>query len=431
MLYCPPKPRVAALTAAVQQVVPAQRFLDDPKAAARESLLQWIASARTLGIDLQVAAALAPSDSYVPEEAMLDPVGYHVPQRTKRDGTGEDLSDEDAAAIIEACGQDVKICDLGFFENFLHDDDVIRGQIHEHFRRTCRAAVKLKSVGCDGVTVFIGANILVDLDQNLDLFIKWFIPLLQYAKSLGLKVYIENCPMPGWNTTDYYFNNLAWCAGNWIILYRLAEKHGVADVLRITHDPSHDILMGSTPFASFAAMHAAGLGFVIARCHVKDQNRDAAKVALWTIMGQRVRLGCRENGKPAKNPADQGKAWGRMTAGHSMPGIRHYDPLAQLQGQCVDWHSYFYHAYLLLGVDPNEFVTILEHEWIPARVQDLDLIVEMLAISAAYVRGLMIAAHAQFSAIAWCKQRSLPLPGQESPLFTIAGLSAEVAQVNA
>src|SRR5207249_334256 len=63
--------KVGILTAAVQELTPRDVRDKDPDRAIEE----WVAYARELGADsIQLSAALHPSETDVPPEAMLDPV---------------------------------------------------------------------------------------------------------------------------------------------------------------------------------------------------------------------------------------------------------------------------------------------------------------------------------------------------------------------
>ena len=423
--------RIAVLTAALQDMVLRKQFLEHPIEAAMESALKWIAMALRLGIDIQLGSALPLPDAYLPPEAMLDPVAAHLAVRTQSSIEGEDLSDANAQALIDACDGKVQICDLGFFENLLHPDETIRGCIHAHLLRCARAAKKLAPVGCSGVTGFIGANPDLDMDENVALFEKVVIPILVQFKEMGLTYWVEQCPMPGWNTKDNFVNNIGYCAGMWIKLIRIAEKHGVGDVMRITYDESHDILMGNTHHGSFLAMSAAGLGHAVNRFHGKNQYRDPAKTALWTMRGQMIDLGCRANGKPDPDPAKQGGAWGVMTCDHGMIGLGNYNPLAMFQGREADWFDHQYAARDILGLNPEETTFILEHEWGPGRVQDEKQIEEMLSLSVDYIRGIDQAADAMFRSKSWCQSRGLPLPGTPNPAYVIPGIVSNAESIKA
>src|SRR3989304_950767 len=62
---------IGVLTAALQELTPRERRDTDPDLAIEE----WLAFARELEVDcIQLSAALHPSESDVPAEAMLDPV---------------------------------------------------------------------------------------------------------------------------------------------------------------------------------------------------------------------------------------------------------------------------------------------------------------------------------------------------------------------
>src|SRR5712664_722445 len=63
--------KVGVLTAALQELTPREVRDPDPDRAIED----WVAFARELGADyIQLSAALHPSESDVPAEAMLDPV---------------------------------------------------------------------------------------------------------------------------------------------------------------------------------------------------------------------------------------------------------------------------------------------------------------------------------------------------------------------
>ena len=421
--------RMSVLTAAIQNVVPKPLFREDPIAAAMQSTFAWIEIARRLGIGLQLSAALPEPDSYLPAEALLDPVAAHLAVRSPRSGSGDLLSNSNAQKIIEACGNDVAIYDLGAFENLLAPDDAIRGQVYDHMLRVADAAVKLRPVGCTGISGFIGANPNVDMDQNMEWVALYFIPLLQELDKLGLFFYVENCPMPGWNTTERFLNNMAYTPGMWIALRRLADRHGVGHVLKLNYDASHDILLGTTPQASFAVMKAAGLAGMVDRFHGKDMLRNLAKSSVWSIFGQRVGLGCRENGQPHPEPAKQGAAWGRMTGDHAFPGVSTYDPAAQLAGTRVDWFAHQYYARETLGLNPETTVFHLEHEWGPARTQNVEMVTGMIALGVQFMSAIDAAADAKFRAREWCAANGLPLPGAEWAAMCIPGLDQEVAGI--
>src|ERR1700704_5440907 len=69
--FAPQYMKIGVLTAALQELTPRQIRDVDPDRAIED----WVAFARELGADnIQLSAALHPSEADVPEEALLDPV---------------------------------------------------------------------------------------------------------------------------------------------------------------------------------------------------------------------------------------------------------------------------------------------------------------------------------------------------------------------
>src|SRR5919206_4993872 len=76
--------KVGVLTAALQELTPREKRDPDPDLAIEE----WVAFARDLGADyIQLSAALHPSESDVPAEAMLDPVANTLDLRAPFDNS--------------------------------------------------------------------------------------------------------------------------------------------------------------------------------------------------------------------------------------------------------------------------------------------------------------------------------------------------------
>jgi sugar phosphate isomerase/epimerase len=375
---------IGVLTAALQELTPRARRDPDPDLAIEE----WLAFARELGADcIQLSAALHPSESDVPAEAMLDPVANTLDLRAP--------FDRKRAARVAAAAKDtgVAIADLGYFDNMLHEDAALRAKKHAFMLRVFDAAVLL---GAPAVCGFVGRNQNLSLDENLADFEQSFVPLLREAKARGLQYRIEQCPMPGWTVRDSFHNNLAYTPGTWMALHRICERHGVGDQLRIHYDPSHAILMGQDTRSLFQALKDAGYAFLIAGFHVKGQVIDAKGLATWGYGGQTVERGDWIGGKPSPRPADQAHAWKKQTVlcEHELPGTARHDPLAYLQNRTVDWLDHQLAARELLAIDPATTPLIVEHEYPPARVQDKAALLPILAGSLAFVRAIDRAAAA-------------------------------------
>ena len=370
--------RVGVLTAALQELTPREVRDPDPDKAIEE----WVEFASELGADnIQLSAALHPTESDVPAEALLDPVANTLDLRAPFDKSRA----KRVLAALEA--YKVGVSDLGYFDNMLHHEPSIRRKKHDFMLRVFDAAVLL---GVDAVCGFVGRNQTLSMDQNLLDFAEHFVPLLRQARDRGLVYRVEQCPMPGWTTGDNYHNNIAYTPGTWIALHRICEKAGVADQLRIHYDPSHAILMGQDTRSLFQYLKDAGYNFLIGGFHVKGQVIDSRGVSGWGYGGQTVERGDWINGKPSENPADQANAWLKQTvlAEHELPGTARHDPLAYLQNRTVDWLDHQLAARELLKLDVANTHLIVEHEYPRARIQDKERLKPILKGSIAFTRKI-------------------------------------------
>ncbi len=369
---------VGVLTAALQELTPRERRAPDPDLAIEE----WLEYAAAVGADsIELSAALHPSVSDVPAEAMLDPVANPLGRR--------DPFDEQRAArvlgAVKATG--VEIADVAYFDNLLHDDPSVRRNKVAFMIATMDAAVLL---GVSAVCGFVGRDQTKSMDQNLIEFEKTFVPLLQAAKDRGLQYRVEQCPMPGWTPSDNFHNNIAYAPGTWIALHQICERNGVGDQFRVHYDPSHAILMGQDTRSIFQYLNDEGYDFLIAGMHVKGQVVDSKGVAGWGYGGQTVNRGDWVDGEVSPNPADLANAWKMQTAlcEHELPGTARHDPLAYLQNRTVDWLDHQLAARELLDIDFATTPLIVEHEYPPARIQDKDLLRPILEGSISFTRNI-------------------------------------------
>ena len=379
--------KIGVLTAALQELTPREKRDPDPDLAIEE----WVVYAKELGADyIQVSAALHPTESDIPAEALLDPVANTLDLRQP--------FNKDRAKRVQACldANKIGISEVGYFDNMLHEDPAIRLKKHNFMLRTMDTAAML---GVEAVCGFVGRNQSLSMDQNLIDFEESFIPLLKEAKARGLVYRIEQCPMPGWTTGDNFHNNIAYAPGTWIALHRICEKHGVGDQLRIHYDPSHAILMGQDTRSLFQYLKDAGYNFLIGGFHVKGQVIDAKGVSGWGYGGQTVERGDWIKGEPSSNPADQLNAWLKQTVlcEHELPGTAKHDPLAYLQNRTVDWLDHQLAARELLALDPEKTFLIVEHEYPKARIQDKEKLKPILQGSIAFTRKIDEAAACMFA----------------------------------
>ena len=379
--------KVGVLTAALQELTPREVRDPDPDRAIEE----WVAFAKDLGASyIQLSAALHPTETDVPPEAMLDPVANTLDLRKPFD---KDRAKRVRAALDSAR---IGISEIGYFDNMLHDDPAIRKKKIDFMLRAFDAAVLL---GVDAVCGFVGRNQKHSMDQNLVDFEEQFVPLLKEAKSRGLTYRVEQCPMPGWTTLDNWHNNIAYTPGAWIALHRICEKHGVGDQFRIHYDPSHAILMNQDTRSIFQYLKDTGYNFLIGGFHVKGQVVDAKGWSAWGSGGQTMERGDWKGSKASDNPADQLNAWKKqiVLAEHELPGTARHDPLAYLQNRTVDWLDHQLAARELLKLDIANTHLVVEHEYPKARIQDKERLKPILQGSIAFVRHIDEAAACMYA----------------------------------
>ena len=379
--------RLSVLTAALQELTPRSKRDADPDLAIEE----WLEFARELDCpNIELSAALHPSESDVPAAAMLDPVANTLDLRRP--------FDKSRAARVGRAMQATRVgfSDLGYFDNMLAADETVRGRKHAMMLRVFDAAVLL---GADAVTGFVGRNPRLSMDANLVMFEEVFVPLLEAAKARGLTYRVEQCPMPGWNASDLWHNNIAYAPGPWIALHRICEKHGVGDQFRIHYDPSHAILMGQDSRSVFQYLKDSGYGFLIGGFHVKGQVIDSRGIAAWGYGGQTMQRGDWSGTEPRRDPAALANAWKKQTvlAEHELPGTARHDPLAYLQNRSVDWLDHQLAARELLSIEPDKTYLVVEHEYPPARVQDKERLKPILKASIAFTRAIDEAAAAMYA----------------------------------
>jgi sugar phosphate isomerase/epimerase len=379
--------KVGVLTAALQELTPRKLRDEDPDRAIED----WLQFARELDSDyIQLSAALHPTETDIPPEAMLDPVANTLDLRKPFDKARATR----VQAAMKSTG--VGLSDLGYFDNMMVDDGTARKKKHDFMLRVFDAAALL---GTDAVCGFVGRNQKLSMDENLGFFESTFIPLLKECKARGLTYRVEQCPMPGWTVGDNFHNNIAYAPGPWIALHRICEKHGVGDQFRIHYDPSHAILMGQDTRSIFQYLKDEGYGFLIGGFHVKGQVTDARGVSGWGYGGQTMERGDWKDGKPSANPADHLNAWKKQVilCEHELPGTAKHDPLAYLQNRTVDWLDHQLAARELLPLDFAKAHLVVEHEYPKARIQEKEKLLPILKGSIAFTRKIDEAAACMFA----------------------------------
>ncbi len=381
--------QISLLTAALQELTPREKRRKDPDLAVED----WIRFGREAGVRrLQISSALPEELADIPPEAMLDPVADHLnvlkpmtPDRVKR-----------IQGALKA--SEMSFSDIGYFDNMLIGDEKLRRIKHEWMVKLMDAAVAL---GVKAVCGFVGRDVALDMDQNLEAFEERFVPLLRAAKERGLEYRVEQCPMPGWNTTDNWHNNIAYTPGMWIRCHQIAEKHGVGDSFRIHYDPSHAILMGQNTRDLFQFLKDKGYNYLIGGFHVKGQVIDPRGVAEWGYGGQVCQRGDRKGGKPDPDLRKQSAAWLKQVVlcTHELPGTARHDPLAYLQNRTVDWldHQLAARECLKFRNGVSNVDLVVEHEYPDARIQDPKKLLPVLQGSCAFTRAIDEAAACMYA----------------------------------
>jgi sugar phosphate isomerase/epimerase len=379
--------KLSIFTAALQELTPRAVRNADPDRAIEE----WLEFSRELDCpNIELSAALHPTMSDVATEALLDPVANTLDLRQP--------FDRSRAARVHAAmrATGVGLSDLAYFDNMLVADATLRRRKHEFMLRVFDSAVLL---GTPAVCGFIGRNPELEMDANLEMFEAEFIPLLKEAKARGLTYRVEQCPMPGWQISDRWHNNIAYAPGPWIALHKICERHQVGDQFRIHYDPSHAILMGQDSRSVFQYLKDTGYNFLIAGFHVKGQVIDARGVSAWGYGGQTMERGDWIGAAPSPVPADRVNAWKKQTvfSEHELPGTARHDPLAYLQNRTVDWLDHQLAARELLSIEPANTYLVIEHEYPKARVQDRMKLAPILTGSLAFTRAIDQAAAAMYA----------------------------------
>src|SRR5688572_22818748 len=135
--------RIGILTADLQELTPREVRDPDPDRAIEE----WVQFARELGADnIQLSAALHPTESDVPPEAMLDPVANTLDLR-------QPFDEKRARRVLAAMSEyKIGLSDIIYADNLLHHDPAIRKSKHDFMRRVFDTAVLL---GLDAVCGFV------------------------------------------------------------------------------------------------------------------------------------------------------------------------------------------------------------------------------------------------------------------------------------
>ncbi|HEX7070634.1 MAG TPA: sugar phosphate isomerase/epimerase [Rhodothermales bacterium] len=163
-----------------------------------------------------------------PADSSRDYMARHV--------SAEAFMRDDAARTREMLDRHgLRISALAYYDNHLHPDDALRSRYHEHLHKVIDAASML---GVGLVGTFIGSR-PGTAKENIAAAAPLFREFLKYASDRGVRLMIENCPMPNWLTFGMP-GNYAYSPELWDVLFNEIPDPN----LGLNFDPSHLFYLG-------------------------------------------------------------------------------------------------------------------------------------------------------------------------------------------
>ena len=178
---------------------------------------------------------------------------------------------DEAKRVVDLCNQTGMRISVGAYDNLIGAKTEELQRVNQnHILKLIRMAAMLGGDANDVVCgTFVGYDHVLGrqdggFEKNLAKFKKVFQPILNYAKSLGVTVCVENCPMEGWQpaTAPDAYNNLPGCLAARKLMYAILDDDSA---LQETYDPSHDIWQHIDPSDVIEAMDFRKLR----RVHIK------------------------------------------------------------------------------------------------------------------------------------------------------------------
>ena len=176
-----------------------------------------------------------------------------------------------AKRVLDICNNEKLRISVGAYDNLIGaKTEEMQLANQNHILKLVRMAAMLGGDANDVVCgTFVGYDHVLGrtdggFEKNLLKFKKVFQPILNYAKSLGVTVCVENCPMEGWLpvTAPDAYNNLPGCLAARKLMYAILDDDSK---LQETYDPSHDIWQHIDPSDVINAMDFRKLR----RIHIK------------------------------------------------------------------------------------------------------------------------------------------------------------------
>lgn len=130
----------------------------------------------------------------------------------------------------------IAISSLGYYPNPMDANQEAAEVAVKHIYKLIDASAKM---GINMVTTFIGRDKTKNVEENLELYVKVWTPIVRYAEKKGVKIAIENCPMLYTANEWPGGNNLACTPYVWKKMFELI----LSDYLGLNFDPSHPYLI--------------------------------------------------------------------------------------------------------------------------------------------------------------------------------------------
>ncbi len=131
---------------------------------------------------------------------------------------------------------DLEISALAYYDNNLHPDAEKRQFYHDHLKKVIDTASLLD---VELVGTFVGSNPNLKPADNINEIVPVFQEMCRYAADRGVKLMIENCPMPNWVKFGMP-GNYAWSPELWDELFEKVPN----DNFGLNLDPSHLYWLG-------------------------------------------------------------------------------------------------------------------------------------------------------------------------------------------
>ena len=229
---------------------------------------------------------------------------------------------ERARQVIDLCNRENIRISVGAYDNLIGGKPELQVVNQNHILKLIRIAAMLGGDANDVVCgTFVGYDHVLGrqdggFEKNLEKFKKVFQPILSYAKSLGVTVCVENCPMEGWQpvTAPDAYNNLPGCLAARKLMYAILDDDSA---LQETYDPSHDVWQHIDPTDVINAMDFRKLR----RVHIKGTRNFAndAEAVHWGRLYPQQSVNA-ALAKKAGVPLPGGE-WDRLSYEPRLPGF--------------------------------------------------------------------------------------------------------------